>query len=60
MSNPRLWTLETPFLYQTQIQILKGKKMVDETKTDFGICSIKFTDENGFQLNGKTVAVTLV
>jgi beta-galactosidase len=57
VSNPLLWTPETPNLYQAQIQILKDKKVLDDTKTKFGIRSIKFTPENGFQLNGKTVKI---
>jgi len=57
VSNPLLWTPETPDLYQAQIQVLKGKKVLDNTKTGFGIRSIKFTTENGFQLNGKTVKI---
>jgi len=55
ISKPMLWTPETPHLYQAQIQVLKDKKVLDDTKTAFGIRSIKFTAENGFQLNGKTV-----
>ena len=55
ISKPMLWTPETPYLYQAQIQVLKDKKVLDDTKTAFGIRSIKFTAENGFQLNGKTV-----
>ncbi len=57
VSNPMLWTPEMPQLYQAQIQVLKGKKVLDDTKTNFGIRSIKFTTENGFQLNGKTVKI---
>lgn len=57
VSNPLLWTPETPNLYQAQIQVLKDKKVLDETKTNFGIRSIKFTAEKGFQLNGKTVKI---
>jgi beta-galactosidase len=53
--NPLLWTPETPYLYQAQIQVLKDKKVLDNSKTGFGIRSIKFTAENGFQLNGKTI-----
>ena len=52
-----LWTPETPHLYQAEVQILKDNKVIDETKTTFGIRSIKFTTENGFQLNGKTVKI---
>jgi len=55
VSNPLLWTPETPYLYQAQVQVLKDKKVIDDTKTGFGIRSLKFTAENGFQLNGKTV-----
>lgn len=55
--KPLLWTLETPHLYQVEIQVLKDKNIIDDTKTTFGIRSIKFTSENGFQLNGKTVKI---
>lgn len=55
VKNPALWTPETPNLYQAQVQVVKGKNVIDDTKTSFGIRSIKFTTENGFQLNGKTL-----
>lgn len=55
VNNPSLWTPETPDLYQAQIQIIKGKAVIDDSKSIFGIRSIEFTAENGFQLNGKTV-----
>ena len=58
VSKPLLWTPETPYLYQAQIQVLKGDEKIDETKTTLGIRSIKFTPENGFQLNGKTVKIS--
>ncbi len=57
VSDPMLWTPETPNLYQAQVQVVKDKKVLDNTKTNFGIRSIKFTTENGFQLNGKTVKI---
>jgi beta-galactosidase len=55
VAYPALWTPETPNLYQAQIQLIKEKQIIDDTKTPFGIRSIKYTAENGFQLNGKTV-----
>ena len=55
VSKPLLWTPETPHLYQAHVQLLKGNNVIDDAKTSFGIRSIKFTTENGFQLNGKTV-----
>ena len=57
VSNPMLWTPETPHLYQAQVQVVKDKKVLDDTKNNFGIRSLKFTTENGFQLNGKTVKI---
>ncbi len=57
VANPLLWTPETPNLYKAQIQISKGSNVVDETEASFGIRSISFTAEKGFQLNGKTVKI---
>jgi beta-galactosidase len=53
--TPQQWTPETPRLYNAQISIIRNKNVVDKTETSFGIRTIKFTAENGFQLNGKTV-----
>jgi beta-galactosidase len=57
VSRPLLWSPETPDLYQAQVQIIKSRQVVDDTKTGFGIRSIQFTVEKGFQLNGKTVKI---
>ena len=55
IAKPLLWSPENPDLYQAQVQVLKDKHIADETKTSFGIRSIKVTVQNGFQLNGKTI-----
>jgi beta-galactosidase len=55
VAAPQQWTPETPCLYDAQISIIRNKNVVDKTETSFGIRSIKFTPESGFQLNGKTV-----
>ena len=57
VSKPLLWTPEIPHHYKAQIQILKDNNLIDDTQTTFGIRSIKFTAENGFQLNGKIVKI---
>jgi beta-galactosidase len=57
VSNPLLWSPEMPNLYQAWVQVIKEKKAVDETKTGFGIRSIKYTTENGYELNGKTIII---
>ena len=55
VNNPLLWTPETPNLYQAQIRIMQKDKTIDISQNSFGIRSIKFSPENGFQLNGKSV-----
>jgi beta-galactosidase len=53
--RPLLWTPETPHLYHAQLVVRKGRRTVDAVRTGFGVRSLKFSPENGFQLNGKTV-----
>lgn len=55
--KPLLWTPEAPDLYKAEVTILKDNRVIDKTQNTFGIRSIKFTTENGFQLNGKTVKI---
>jgi beta-galactosidase len=55
VSNPMLWSPETPNMYEAQIGLKKGSAVVDKTSHSFGIRSIAFNAENGFRLNGKKV-----
>ncbi|OIR01140.1 beta-galactosidase BoGH2A precursor [mine drainage metagenome] len=57
VKNPSLWWPGEPNLYQAQIQLKKNKSVLDETNTNFGIRTIKFSTENGFQLNGKSIKI---
>ena len=52
--NPQLWSPESPNLYTARTRVLKGEEVVDEVETRFGIRSISYTPEGGFQLNGET------
>lgn len=54
-TNPLLWSPETPDLYRAQIQIISNRQLMDETVINFGIRSLKYTAEKGFELNGKVV-----
>lgn len=54
LKNPRLWSPESPSLYTLRTRVVKDDKIYDENTTRFGVRSISFTKENGFQLNGKT------
>jgi beta-galactosidase len=55
VQKPHLWSLENPNLHTAVVTIYRYGVVTDETKTSFGIRSISFTAQNGFQLNGKTV-----
>ena len=60
IKNPALWSPETPNLYTAWTQIYRnngpkeGLELIDDRATTFGIRSISYTPEKGFQLNGET------
>lgn len=53
VSNPQLWSPETPYLYTAVTRLYQNGKLKDETVTRFGIREISFRSESGFSLNGK-------
>ena len=52
--KPSLWSPENPYLYKAVTQLYSGDELKDEVATKFGIRSINYSAENGFQLNGET------
>ena len=55
VSNPKLWSVETPVLYQLVTSIRQGDKVVDHYETPFGIRTLRWDANEGFFLNGKRV-----
>jgi len=55
VDNPILWDVHNPNLYTAHTVILKNGKQLDDYQTTFGIRSIKYSQEKGFELNGKQV-----
>ncbi|WP_027137445.1 glycoside hydrolase family 2 TIM barrel-domain containing protein [Gaetbulibacter saemankumensis] len=53
--NPNLWDLETPYLYKAKSIVLKNGMPVDDYETTFGVRTIKYSKEKGFELNGRPV-----
>jgi beta-galactosidase/beta-glucuronidase len=57
LDNPKLWSPESPFLYQTKIRLISKNKVVDEVKSYFAMRKISSKrDANGIvrmQLNNK-------
>ncbi len=55
VQNPKLWSIETPYLYTMETTVKRNGKTIDQYKTSFGIRSIKFDPNKGFFLNGKNL-----
>jgi beta-galactosidase len=55
VKNPILWDLDNPYLYTAKSVILKNGVPIDNYETTFGIRSINYSKEKGFELNGKQV-----
>lgn len=55
VSQPRLWDIGKPNLYQAVSQLTVGNQPVDRYETTFGIRSIEWTKDKGFFLNGRHV-----
>lgn len=54
VKKPKLWSPEEPNLYRAVTLLMRDDRIIDSYTTRFGIRSISYTPEHGFQLNGKT------
>ncbi|WP_236636793.1 glycoside hydrolase family 2 TIM barrel-domain containing protein [Sinomicrobium soli] len=55
VENPALWSPESPELYRLDVTLSRESDVVDEVTEFFGIRDIRFSAENGFELNGRKV-----
>jgi len=53
LSNPKLWSPESPYLYTSVSKVYEGNVLKDLVKTRFGVRSISYDAGRGFSLNGK-------
>ena len=53
--SPRLWSPDTPNLYEVHSIVHSGGRVVDEYATPFGIRDIRYDVNRGFLLNGESV-----
>ncbi len=53
--DAKLWSAEEPNLYVLRISLVKERKTVDVEEIKFGIRTLAWDAEKGFQVNGKTV-----
>ncbi|MCX6307912.1 MAG: beta-galactosidase, partial [Bacteroidia bacterium] len=57
LKNPKLWSIETPSLYQAISKVYVNNVLADEFTTSFGCRSIRFDKDKGFFLNEKQVKI---
>ena len=55
IKNPKLWSCDNAALYKTVTSIYQNGKVVYNEVNSFGIRSISFSVDKGFQLNGTTL-----
>jgi beta-galactosidase len=55
VASAKLWSLKNPYLYKMISRVEVGGKLSDVYETPFGIRTIKWDANEGFQLNGKHV-----
>ncbi len=53
VSNPHLWSPDSPYLYRVESRVTEGKLALDGGVTRVGIRKAEFKDKDGFWLNGK-------
>lgn len=54
ITDPQLWSPETPYLYDVKLSLEADGKTLDVQHQKLGVRTVKFSAEGGFQLNGVT------
>jgi len=57
LTNPQLWSLDSPNLYHAVSKIIFGEKVLDVQTNSFGIRDAHFEADTGFWLNGKNLKI---
>ena len=57
ISNPLLWSTQSPFMYKAVSKLMKDGKLIDSYETSFGIRTFYFDAAKGFFLNGKHLKI---
>ncbi len=57
LSNPKLWSTESPYMYKAVTRVSVDGKDTDQYETPFGIRYFNFDSQTGFSLNGKPLKI---
>jgi beta-galactosidase len=53
LKSPKLWDVDSPYLYSLETVVKDQNKVIDRVVTPFGVRSFNFDPDHGFSLNGK-------
>lgn len=51
--NPKLWDVDSPFIYDVHVAVMRNDEIVDEEKVQTGFKYFRFDPNEGFFLNGR-------
>ncbi len=57
VNNPRLWSPESPTLYEAKVELKENGTTIDNATAKYGIRSFSFDAEKGFVLNSKPLLI---
>ncbi|MBD3750748.1 MAG: glycosyl hydrolase 53 family protein [Sphingobacteriales bacterium] len=57
LKNPRLWSLDDPYLYKVETVVKANGKEIDREENRLGIRTLRFDANEGFFLNGKHIKI---
>lgn len=57
VKNPRLWSVDSPYLYTLRVELERGGETVDGCSIRAGIRELSFDPDKGFALNGEWMKV---
>ncbi len=57
LSRPHRWSLDDPYLYTLEAEIVEGRQVLDRTQTQVGLRTLTFDPDKGFALNGNWMKV---
>ena len=57
LKKPHRWNLDDPYLYTLRVELLVDGEVVDTTEVRAGLCTLEFSADKGFALNGQNMKV---
>jgi beta-galactosidase len=57
VTNPKLWDIDDPQLYELEASVVVNDKIVDRVTIPFGIRTSEFKSDTGYWLNGRNLKI---